>query len=273
MPVVKTDILLLLITLCTFLVLLVSNSQPSSGKSEKLDYGPELCADDAGGFVYLAARRIVVRVPYESLTYIQDWPPERKSGLPIPPKPDEPRGCPGNPIQGASFKLGYGWRSASEGTRSLQQLELGLFAARPEFRGMQSVNEGLHERACARNVIENLDSGLIACRVPMEDKSRPRRDWAVSYEANHKVYSAPFDRPFIVNCSLSRGDQPKPCSVSYKRYERLNITYSFSSGAVPPSAFIDLDHELRAWIDLAVVQHYPWRDTVQPKGTLLDGVK
>ena len=77
-------------------------AQPSPAYHREIPYDPSKCSSDAQNMVYFAVSRRVFRQPRPNLTYIPGYPIGQISSLPQPPKPEDPEGCPGHPIQGVA---------------------------------------------------------------------------------------------------------------------------------------------------------------------------
>lgn len=238
-------------------------------RAEKLTYDPDSCAVDAEGMVYIALDRAVLRFPARELTYIGDWPSDKNAPVyvaPRPPKPSEPEGCPGNPIQASSFNFAYRYQAIKDDRRD-PRIPMGvpdflrLIAARPDFYGMQKFHEAQFERRCDVAEPENLPNGLVACLVQPADKTSPKAGWSGSYRAQPEIYRTPLGRPFVAACLSGVAKGTRQCSVSYKFEETINVAYRFSTLRISISDVIALDQDLRAKIAAARVEDYPWPET------------
>lgn len=240
-------------------------------RADTLDYDPESCATPADGMVYLAFNRIVLSIPAFDLKSIRDMPPERLAKMPPPPNPNEPEGCPDHPIQATGFTLPYLYHAIRKNKRDPQLPPyapniLKLANSRPDYWGLQPSEERRFDEACSKfEEREELSNGLIACRVPHSDPTRPREKWAVHLQAKPEVYSAPFGRPFVITC-YPFGNGSQTCLVSYKLYETLNVFYEitvqhqYSARFIPLTETIEFDRGLRAKIEDARVKDFIWPD-------------
>ena len=237
---------------------------PSFAESSQLTFDPSLCAEDPGDFVYVALWQSVFRIPADQLFYILDHPPDELPRVPLPPKPDDPEGCPGHPIQAAVFDLALrldAWPT-NVGDPPLVEgkaWRFKLVASGPEQWGLQPAQEIIRERNCSHaSDIEQDASGLTICRVPRSDKPDNKSVWGFSVYADPDVYAAPFDRLFTSSCLASINDRYHNCSVAYKFLSDVNISYRFRTIELTISQLLRYDHALRARLKASRVEGYDW---------------
>ena len=260
---VFSDLRRLAASVAAFLCL-ASLQTPSFAESSQLTFDPSLCAEDPGDFVYVALWQSVFRIPADQLFYILDHPPDELPRVPPPPKPDDPEGCPGHPIQAAVFDLALrldAWPT-NVGDPPLVEgraWRFKLVASGPEQWGLQPAQEIIRERNCSHaSDIEQDASGLTICRVPRSDKPDDKSVWGFSAYADPDVYAAPFDRLFTSSCLASINDRYHNCSVAYKFLSDVNISYRFRTIELTISQLLRYDHALRARLKASRVEGYDW---------------
>ena len=83
-----------------------SLSAGSPARGDAIQYDSAKCSNSPGGMIYVAAGRHVYHQPFENLRYVHGVSLETAAGLPVPPRPWQPKGCPVHPLRGMGFKLG-----------------------------------------------------------------------------------------------------------------------------------------------------------------------
>jgi hypothetical protein len=242
--------------------------------SDAVTYDPSTCKTDAEGMVYFALGREVFRRPFVEGMTIRGMPEEERAKLPPRPDPEEPEGCPHNPIWGSNFSISYQYEPANPelyppdtpfAARSISFIEVGQ-------RNNESVGEyeilrwGLQpslERDFERirrthNSCERLINGLNACRVP--SPGREILSWTTAFQADPQIYEAPYGRPFTVSCLAWGAIDQQDCSVSYNYTEFTRISYKFELHELPPMEIIEFDKGLRAKIESMRVPDFRWAD-------------
>jgi hypothetical protein len=227
--------------------------QVRSAAAEDLTYDPESCAVEANEKVYVTFYGKVFAFPYEHPMYVGTVPPQFQARVPDPISPNEPRGCPGHPIEGTGFSFAYYFKGDFGGDvetrRLVAQLDtLQAFAVRPEFWG-RSV-EPLFDRLCERTgIVSGEIEGFDVCyALPPEGRTEPS---SRILRARPAHYAAPFGRPFIVECHGPIGKRDLYCDVTYKLYQTINIVYRFSTQNVPLVTVVDLDKAVRHFFESA----------------------
>ncbi|WP_375596579.1 hypothetical protein ABWI00_09860 [Algihabitans albus] len=270
---VFSDLRRLAASVAAFLCL-ASLQTPSFAESSQLTFDPSLCAEDPGDFVYVALWQSVFRIPADQLFYILDHPPNELPRVPPPPKPDDPEGCPGHPIQAAVFDLALRLDAWPTNVGDPPLVEGGawrfkLVASGPEQWGLQPSLENRHHSACLLAAeIEQDASGLLICRVPRRDKPNDRSVWAFSAYADPDIYAAPLDRLFTSSCLASINDRYHNCRVAYKVLPDVNVSYRFRTVDMPISQLLSYDRALRARLKASRVEGYDWPiDREIPRGS------
>ena len=87
----------------TALVLLSAAGALAAAHGDTNLYVSPRCPDNPDGMIYLAAGRHVFQQPPQNLSYVHEMSSETATGLPVPPRAFEPRGCPNHPMRGAVF--------------------------------------------------------------------------------------------------------------------------------------------------------------------------
>src|SRR6185295_2569981 len=78
----------------------------SPSPADGIHYDSAKCAESPPGMIYVAAGRHVYHQPSGNLHYVHGVSRETAAGLPIPPRPSQPAGCPDHPLRGMGFKFG-----------------------------------------------------------------------------------------------------------------------------------------------------------------------
>lgn len=238
---------------------------PPHARADRLTYDPTRCAIDPEDTVSIALGRTVLRIPMDVLTYISALPPEERGDAPSPPDPSEPQGCPGHPIQGFHFALAYGHTAEPASSQDPARLpavleRVWIVAVRSGLTGSQSSAEDRFQQRCESYGIRDvLPNGLMRCYRPPADRTTPREDWTVQYQAPPHVYAAPFGRPFVVDCWTPwRG--VRQCDVNYRLFAAVNLTYRFNGRRIAIADIIDIDRALRARLEAARATDFEWAD-------------
>jgi hypothetical protein len=243
---------------------------PEEGSAAELQFSPSLCATDPGDTIHLALGRTVLRVPLDSLVYILDLHIEERSDAPEVPDPNEPEGCPDHPVQAAAYTLRaplselLGKDDAADGSGA-RFVPFKLVWGSPDAWGLQPSKERRYAKACeAYGVWEELENGLVSCRVRFKEAPELDKDSAIVFQARPEIYSAPLDRPFVIDCSHLLGIGSQTCYNVYKLYPTVNFARKFDLQRVDIDDFIDVDRALRAWIENARVVDYQWPTADNP---------
>jgi hypothetical protein len=212
--------------------------------------------------VYFAAGRDVFRMPYLTPMNIRNVPDALRKNLPQRPDPSEPEGCPENPVVGMGFSIGYKYEPrhpenyGADVSFTVEQLS--IIATSPGYYGMQPLYERFFEsKKNTYNICEEYSNGLVGCRTPTKDKTIPKKEWAVTFQAKSEIYRAPLGRPFVVHC-LPYGLGSQQCSVSFNYTDYLRIRYRFHLAKFPILEIIEFDKGLREKLELMRLRDYPW---------------
>jgi hypothetical protein len=257
----------------------VAPGTAAESASEEITYDPATCKTDAQGMVYFALGREVFRKPAEPgvrMRPILNTSPETLATLPPSPDPNEPKGCPDNPVRGTTYGINYQHQPREPGAypvgTSFEAKLLGFVEiTRDDWNstvdvvkwGTQSVDETAFERVRDNyNACEVLANGLTVCRVPWPDKNI--LSWPTKFQAVSPVYDTPFGRPFTVSCNPALpGLGPLECHVSYNYTENTRVIYFFELRNLPAMEIIEFDKGLRAAIEAMRVPAYRWPDESQ----------
>jgi hypothetical protein len=217
------------------------------------------CQDEPEeGMIYIALGEMVFKWPRQDPIMIAEVTPEQRARLPIPPRPTDPVGCPGHPLQLAGFYGLYQYQAILENRQDPQipsyvpeQLE--LVATTPDDQSTQDLGEGLLRVECglAEAVKKRVDD-FDACLIPQK-QGAPETG---VYVARSDIYVTPLGRPFVFHCSPVINTAL--CDVSYKFYPTLNVVYSFRPSRIPIVELIAFDRALRALIEGRRLPAFHW---------------
>jgi hypothetical protein len=231
-------------------------------RGNDIPYSDLKCSRHPGGMIYLAAGDHVYRQPLENLAYVHSPSVESAIGLPIAPRPFEPKGCPDHPLRGVGFKFTSFSDLADPaiGTAtggSIQILELDPFASW-DTHDRYSLSKS---NSCdtAKREPPPLP-GLVICgaaSAASSDRGRPAA-FAVIVDPGH--YAGPLGQPLTVLChsTLSTQADDYGCELSYRLQPDLGVWYQFRTSLLPLSGLIAFDRELRRRIAEAEVPNYWW---------------
>ncbi len=137
-------------------------------------------------------------------------------------------------------------------------MKLIFSSAEPEFWG--ETYEDMYLDICrlytGRVTLPNGLQGCLMDRV----STMPEEDEFGAYQSSKSQYMAPFDVPFTVYCTAAIPmDVGAECTVAYKFYQNLNLTYSFYTTRLPLDDVIAFDQQLRKDITAAIVKDYAWK--------------
>jgi hypothetical protein len=232
-------------------------------RGEDIQYNYSKCSRNPQGMIYVAAAAHVYRQPFENLTYVHGTSLESASGLPVPPRPFEPRGCPDHPLRGMGFKFD----SFSDLTNPAAETATGGSVQLIEIDPASSWDT--HERyslsnsnACdaAKTREPQPIPGLTICSAGSTDwDDRPNRSGFVAI-VDPQQYAGPLGQPLAVLCNPNMSAQADDyaCEMSYRLGEDLSVWYQFRTSLLPLSGLIAFDRELRRRIAGAEVPNYWW---------------
>lgn len=214
-------------------------------------FDPKKCSEDPHGMTYFSIGKIVMRYPTK-----ETFPTLTSAVIPstnIPPKPSDPEGCPGNPIQSTvTFKLQFN--------------NLPVFENKDEIVSMHLVNNDIYENKAS---LFNYEQDFDHC---IKDQSHVSNDSIANLKSCHmekpglvinmyqsEKYLTPTERKFTVYCNnVGHFFRNPGCEITYGLSDGIRIRYSFSQNALPASDFIALDKYLRKHIEAAEVKDYSW---------------
>lgn len=248
-------------------------SEPVIAASIKFD--PAACKQNTGGF-YVALGRYVFETPSATMGNVVIDPIEDVPGsisLKVP-DPSEPKGCFGNPLQSNSHTILHdiAVKDTSGLSKRMAPLSFGLYnlsrgtssQGKDEEWAFEGLWRQMAERMCKTGSQENLENGLLACRIkPSNPPNARQEDWAASYIAKTDVYTTPMAKPFVVYCAPgSLSSAWGYCDVGYEIYAGVGVNYRFypyqGETPIPIDQVITYDRSLREAIGHALVRDYPW---------------
>ena len=212
------------------------------------------CREDTQETVYVTLFGTVFRLPMDHLHRISALHPTDAHLVPPPQDPDEPLGCPENPLPGSMFVVSVpAPDSMTFSTPENANIRfrdgiipvrrLAIRAAPANFFGMQHSYQGLAARSCDIGVVRVINPHLRECLIEPRDNIYPIEQWGGDYITNPSIYSVPFGGPFVVHCLSSR--PVRNCQVSYKLHATVNIDYGIDLRFVHPDQFIQVDQAIR----------------------------
>ncbi|MFK0096303.1 hypothetical protein [Pseudomonas sp. NPDC090592] len=221
------------------------------------EFSPQACkVKDPEGLTYIALGKAVLRLPITQLAMTHALAFDSE---PLPPRdPDEPQGCPNNPLQQQSLILNFGfdnWLKDRKRPSTLLLEEIRLIASPTDYWGIRY--EDMHSAQCkVFSRRKHLSNGLVGCLPPKTAENSDSED-AGSYTVSKEIYHAPFDKVFAISClpSVPKGTR---CNVSYKILPSVNLVYTFLTATIKLEDAIDLDRQIRDSVWHAVVPNYKW---------------
>jgi hypothetical protein len=231
-------------------------------------YDPAACKNETHGRMFIALDRNVLAVtPWSDGAKFDPIYPNTIQKL-SPPDPQQPEGCPDNPLQLQRYPFNHeadvprDWGIVPDTGIEMINNHWGTGTGHDtwdfeddQFRFAQSL--------CARATMkETLSNGLVACRVtPQRDAFVA--DWAASYITSPETYATPTGRPFFVYCGpglFSRGIGS--CDVAYRFLPGLDVVYRFQPfrgpRAIPLDHIIEFDRDVRRQIEGELIKDYVW---------------
>ena len=236
----------------------------SPTRADGIQYNSAKCANSPDGMMYVAAGRHVYHQPFENLRYVHDVSLETAAGLPVPPRPSQPIGCPDHPMRGMGFKFAPFSDVANPG------------AAETAIGGLVQLIEvdpaswwDTYERyslskpnPCAAGHAggEEMVPGFTVCRpaAAVSPDRRSRLPFAAIVDP--RQHTGPLGQPLAILCNpnMSAGADDDVCEISYRLDHDLGLWYEFHTSLVPLSGLIGFDRELRRRIAEAEVSDYWW---------------
>lgn len=235
-------------------ILLISSiacAQPTQGR---IQYDPTKCKINDNGLVYIAIDRIVIRQPIANLTYISRGGKSYIETLPSPPMPEEPEGCPGNPIQGLAFNFKHisyvgGTSQDTEVNTKTDRISIVLAAGDKPYLQQNEI----YSLICQRfSLLDQTQLGFRGCKKSFIC------DEDAAYEAID--YRSPDGIQVAIFCRTQVYCQPIPlvCNGAYLLQPNLVVSFGFSTAAFAVSDFIEADRQLRDRLNSSEVANYQW---------------
>ncbi len=211
------------------------------------------CHEDTHATIYVTLYGTVFRLPMGNLHSIASVGPSGMHLVPPADDPDEPLGCPDNPLPGSTFRISVPLpndlphlaspvqsRSLEEAVVPVQRLA--LRAVRSGYVALQDTHQAAAERHCETGDVRTLTPNLRECLIE-PNGAFDRVQWSGSYVANPEVHTIPSGEPFVVSCRTSL--PIRHCEVMYKLHDNVNIDYNVDITVMPPENFIDADVAIR----------------------------
>ena len=236
----------------------------SPTRGDAIQYNSAKCASNPDGMIYVAAGRHVYHQPFENLRYVHGVSLETAAGLPMPPRPWQPKGCPDHPLRGMGFKFGpfsdvANPEAAETAIGGLVQLiEIDPSSWWDTHERYSLSNSG----SCAAEPSRGTEMapGLTVCRpaaaISADRRSRLRLS-RLSIPGTIPVRSVNPWRS-LCNPNMSADADDYVCEISYRLDQDLGVWYEFRTSLIPLSGLIDFDRELRRRIAEAEVSDYWW---------------
>jgi hypothetical protein len=228
-------------------------------QGETIRYNSAKCSGNPGGMIYVAAGRHVFHQPFDNLRYVHGMSPEMAAGLPVPPRPSEPGGCPDHPLRGIGFKfspfsdVADPERAATATGGSVQIIDIDPSSWWDTHEVYSLSNAG----ACGTR--SEVAPGLTACR-PAAASPPDRKHSAFVALVDPRQHAGPLGQPLAILCKPDSPNQTENhlCEVSYRLDQDVGVWYHFQTSVLPLSGLIDFDRELRRRISEAEVADYWW---------------
>lgn len=228
--------------------------------SERIIYDTSACSTDAEGKVYVRSHTgVAFAFPMEALTYLRgeiDYAP------PPVPNPDDPEGCPGNPIITPGAYLGYVYAPPMD-EQSEQPpepvpllLKIGGASVRSYSEDGYLRNQGspirIAETYRANGFwCEATPAGWEVCYGTME---RPEKPTVLGgfYVAREDVHPLRFGAPLTLNCfSPSYPGDSRECSTQYEPIRHVWLSFRFEDDDIPVEDFFILERAITFWLEAA----------------------
>jgi hypothetical protein len=236
----------------------------SPTRADKIQYDSAKCSTSPEGMIYVAAGRHVYQQPFENLKYVHGVSRETTAGLPVPPRPSQPGGCPDHPLRGMGFKFGPfsdvahpdAAETAISGFIQLIEIDPSSWWDTHERYSLSRSN------SCAAAGWRGTGStpGLTVCWSAAAGPAdrRDRSPFVAIVDPQH--YTGPLGQPLAIFCNpnMSADANDYACEMSYRLDRDLGVWYEFRTSLIPLSGVIDFDRELRRRIAEAEVSDYWW---------------
>lgn len=228
----------------------------SEARAEQFRYTPETCSTNADGKVYLRLNTgVAFGFPADALKHLRgaiDYEP------PPVPNPDDPEGCPGNPILTQSAYLLFHFpRSAETPTGefapdlsllfSIGGAEARLFD-NDGYVGSQGSSIRLYRKLReAGKWCESTPAGWNVCYGAVERPENPT-DFGAFYVAEQDIHPLRSGAPLSLQCWPPHPGGDRECSTTYQPLPRIRMSVRFTDNLIPVEQFFDLDRAITAWL-------------------------
>ena len=237
----------------------------SPTRGDAIQYNSSKCSEDPDGMIYVAAGRHVYHQPFENLRYVHGVSLETTAGLPMPPRPWQPKGCPDHPLRGMGFKFGpfsdvanpEASETATGGLVQLIEIDPSSWWDTHERYSLSN------SRSCAAGHLSRDRNCTWLDRVSA-GRSRLSRSTRAALRSSRLVdsrhYAGPLGQPLAILCNpdMSADADDHVCEISYRLDQDVGVWYEFRTSLIPLSGLIGFDRELRRRIAEAEVSDYWW---------------
>jgi hypothetical protein len=237
-----------------FILLVTLSAAFAQSQEPSLRYTAAQCKQNAKGMVFLAVGRLVIRQPAENLVHFSALTDADLRLLPAAPVPNDPAGCPGNPIRGAAFTLTRISSPLDIDRTDLKSVFVDSMRITINRASVLNTEDVVYAYICNHYKISIPDQdGLSGCKKPFhcgEDavyrttkRNSPDQDLVSLYcVAPHFCMSAPLS-----------------CFGGYLNQPGLAIYMSFTTSAVPLPEFPEANRILHERLTSSIDNAYPWR--------------
>lgn len=233
--------------------LLTLAATPSPAATEQLRYTPATCSTDAEGKVYVRLNTSVAfGFPADALKGLRG---EIQFDPPAVPKPDDPEGCPGNPILTPAaylqFHLPAPAASATEEFTPDIPLGFAIIGANAAAHNpdgyLRLQGSALHRFRTKREDgmwCESTPAGWDVCYGTNKRHARPAKRGGATYVAREDMHPLRSGAPITMDCWPPDPSGGRRCSPHYKPLPRVSLSLHFYDVVIPVEQFFDLDREI-----------------------------
>lgn len=233
----------------------------AAAQGETIPNNSSKCSSNPDGMIYVAAGRHVFHQPFDNLRYVHGMSPEMAVGLPVPPRPSEPRGCPDHPLRGVGFKFSPFSdvvdpdRADTATGGSVQIIDIDPASWWDTHEVYSLSNAG----SCGMADRSEVAPGLTVCR-PAAASATDRKHSPFVAVVDPRHHTGPLGQPLAIHCKpgLPGETDDHVCEISYRLDQDVSIWYHFHTSLLPLSGLIAFDRELRRRISEAEVADYWW---------------
>jgi hypothetical protein len=225
-----------------------------AARSDVVRYDPDTCSTDVHDQVFVRLQSgLAFAFPADDLLMLHGSVEDHG---PIA-DPNEPEGCPLNPIVTSGFAVAYRPATASPGASGvpLRSETLQIFGHAGPTR-VQDVHLRHFDLHCVRKPESDprvhrllaVSPVLQECRVEQPDREDDR-DWPSYLVARPESHPEFSGRPFAIHCfrpMVSGGS--RECSARYQMQIGLSVMYRFQDAVVPRENMAEFDLQIRAFV-------------------------